>query len=525
MANLVEAVKNGRPGWGLETPDGKRVFFGKDKYKTQGAANEAADIYLRPDDVQPADNPVAGPLSWSDVASQAITNLPESAAQFGSDIVQPFVNPVDTAKSIATLGRGIYQKFIPGQQPDEAVADAVGKFFLDRYGGAEEIKRTLATDPVGALADLATVLTGGGAAAARAPAAVGKIGKVAQAAGRAIDPINVATKVAGPVAKFGAGLTTGVGMDALSTASKAGKSGGDMAKDFLANMRGKAPLDTVVNDANNALARLRQERAAAYTSKMAEVTSDPKILDLGPITKKLSEVGEAGLFHGKVVREEVAGTFEKIAQKVGEWAEADPTIFRTVEGLDALKQAIGSIRQNTKYGTPDRKIADEMYHAVRDVIAKQAPEYSDIMAEYERATGLILEIQDEFKLAGKKAQVGSALKKLQSIMRNNVYTNWGRRGQLAKELEKAGAKALRPKLAGQALSEKSPRGLARVPAAGAALYALSDPTFIASLPFTSPRLMGEGAYYGGKLGRFLGPVGRAAYQTGRLQDTGLLSQQ
>jgi len=518
MADLVEAVKNGRPGWGLKTPDGRQIFFGQDKYKTRGSASAAAEKYMSAGDIQLADNPVAGPLSWSDVATQAVSNLPESAVQLGSDIVQPFTDPIGTAKSIAALGRGIYQKLIPGQQPDEAVADAVGQFFMDRYWGVENIKRTLATDPAGSLADLATVLTGFGGAAARAPSALGKVGRAVQTAADFVDPVTAATKVAAPVAKIGVGLTTGVGSDALSAAAKAGKTGGQMAKDFLDNMRGKAPLDTVVNDANKALARLREERAAAYTSKMAEVTSDPKILDFGPITKKLGDVGEAGLFHGKVVREEVAGTFEKIANKVQEWAEADPAIFRTVEGLDALKQAIGSIRQNTKFGTPDRKIADEMYHAVREVIAEQAPDYADIMSEYERATGLILEIQDEFKLAGKKAKVGSSLKALQSIMRNNVYTNWGRRGQLAKQLEKAGAATLRPKLAGQALHEKAPRGLARVPAAGAALYAFSDPTFVAGLPLTIPRLMGETAYYGGKWGGLLGPGGRAAFQAGRLQD-------
>ena len=47
-------------------------------------------------------------------------------------------------------------------------ADAVGQFFKDRYGAMENIKHTLATDPVGSLADAATVLSGGELAGARA---------------------------------------------------------------------------------------------------------------------------------------------------------------------------------------------------------------------------------------------------------------------------------------------------------------------------------------------------------------------
>ena len=65
MADLVEAVKNGRPGWGLKTQDGKQIFFGQDKYKNLGAASAAAERYMPVGDIELADNPVAGPLSWS----------------------------------------------------------------------------------------------------------------------------------------------------------------------------------------------------------------------------------------------------------------------------------------------------------------------------------------------------------------------------------------------------------------------------------------------------------------------------
>src|SRR5438309_262397 len=96
-----------------------------------------------------------GPLSWSDVGAQALQNTPGSAAQFGHDIVQPFLHPIDTATNLKNLGLGVLQKtgIVSGDE-HEKYADAVGRFFADRYGGVENVKRSLATDPVGVAGDL-----------------------------------------------------------------------------------------------------------------------------------------------------------------------------------------------------------------------------------------------------------------------------------------------------------------------------------------------------------------------------------
>ena len=156
-----------------------------------------------PATAQPEARPEAPkqPIAWGDVPGMAMSNFVPSAKQFGSDIVQPFMHPVETAKSLGNLGLGIIQKLIPGEQEAEKYADAVGQFFADRYGGEEELKRTLATDPVGFLADASAVLSGGGTLAARAPGMAGKIGKMTATAGRAIDPMTYAARVPGAVIK------------------------------------------------------------------------------------------------------------------------------------------------------------------------------------------------------------------------------------------------------------------------------------------------------------------------------------
>lgn len=73
--------------------------------------------------------------------------------------------------------------------------NALGDFIKSRYGNEENLKKTAIEDPVGVLADLATVLSGGGAAASKI-GTVSRVGKVAEAgtlltkAGTAVEPLN-----------------------------------------------------------------------------------------------------------------------------------------------------------------------------------------------------------------------------------------------------------------------------------------------------------------------------------------------
>jgi len=61
-----------------------------------------------------------------------------------------------------------------------------------------------------------------------------------------------------------------------------------------------------------------------------------------------------------------------------------------------------------------------------------------------------------------------------------------------------------PQIAGQSLNSLAPRGLGRAVAGGTAVATgagLLDPSMLATLPFQSPRIMGEAAYAGGKTAR------------------------
>ena len=72
---------------------------------------------------------------------QALGNLDESTMQLGKDLITPILNPIQTAKDLKSLGSSIVNLIRPGEQGNEQLAREVGKFFKDRYGGIENIKK------------------------------------------------------------------------------------------------------------------------------------------------------------------------------------------------------------------------------------------------------------------------------------------------------------------------------------------------------------------------------------------------
>ena len=123
---------------------------------------------------------------------EMVKNIPGSLGKLAQDLIQPIIHPIDTATSIGRLALGVGEKLIPGEQEHEKYADQVGQMMADRYGSMDALKTTMMEDPAGFVADLSTVLTGGGMAAARAPGMVGKLGRATQKAGSVLEPINVA---------------------------------------------------------------------------------------------------------------------------------------------------------------------------------------------------------------------------------------------------------------------------------------------------------------------------------------------
>jgi hypothetical protein len=212
---------------------------------------------------------------------------------------------------------------------------------------------------------------------------------------------------------------------------------------------------------------------------------------------------------------------------IAKWKALDPAEYHTAEGIDALKQQLGDIRDSTQPNTPARVAAERIYQAVRQTIVDQAPKYAEVMKGYEQASDLIREIEKTLSV-NPNASVDTALRKLTSVLRNNVSTNYGRRAELVDFLQRAGAPHLMQKLAGQMLSSVAPRGLGRVlagseGASAAGAMATGNPalaaTLLGGLAASSPAVMGGAAFGLGAATRLpLRKAGRAAFQSGRLPE-------
>jgi len=230
---------------------------------------------------------------------------------------------------------------------------------------------------------------------------------------------------------------------------------------------------------------------------MVNVKNDKSILDFADIEKSLTNAEKKVTFNKQIVNKSAAEKINEAKGLIGNWKSLDPATYHTPEGLDALKKQIGDVLEGIPF---EQKVArssvGEIYNSVKSTIQKQAPAYANTMKAYTEATDQIREIEKALSL-GKKASVDTGVRKLQSLMRDNVQTNYGQRVKLGKELESMGGQQFMPGVAGQALSSIAPRGISGALSLPTGLggYALGGiPGAVGSAALASPRLIGETAY-------------------------------
>lgn len=155
----------------------------------QKRAIALANARLRMEEEQSANNqPMQAPQQPEDLSMSAVTrgfvqNLVPSTVNAVGDMVQGVkqivTDPVGTYKGYGDLVTGMAAKAgLPtarnvGEQ-NIPVADAVIDNYKQAYGGVDNIKRTLKTDPARALLDASTIATLGGSAMANVPGKVGQ---------------------------------------------------------------------------------------------------------------------------------------------------------------------------------------------------------------------------------------------------------------------------------------------------------------------------------------------------------------
>lgn len=492
----------------FQMPDGRVARFEVPEGTTPERATTMMQAHFSPESQQtPAD------VAWSDVPMQAIKNTPQSAANFARGIYQAVRHPIDTAGNLLDAGAGALKnvtpkpiadfvdKFDPNPQSAERAvntADAVGSMYKGRYGSMEGLKNTLATDPVGVAADLSTVLAGGAALTG------GKVSNALATASKYTNPMTAATpvvrgaaKVGGVVGKHILGLATGVGAENVSQAFKSGLGN---KTEFMDNLAGRSDMTDVLATAKQNIQNMGAAKSAEYRTGIASVKGDKSVLGFSGIDKAVQDATGAVTFKGQVKNAKGAQIAQEIADEVNKWKALDPADFHTPEGLDALKQKIGGIVEGIPFEEKTaRMAASNIYNAIKGEIAAQAPTYAKTMKDYSDAADQIKEIERALSL-GHKTSADTAMRKLQSLSRNNVNTNYGNRLDLAKALEASGGNDILPAISGQAMNSWASRGLTGQAGGLATLGAsMSNPLMLGLLPLQSPKAVGATLYGAGRL--------------------------
>lgn len=447
--------------------------------------------------------PPAQDMGWMDVGSQAVRNIPGSAVEFGKSLIQPFLQPEETVQTIGELGKGLYSKGrgLLGYERNlesERVADAMGQFFKERYGDMPSIKRTLAEDPVGAAADLSTVLTGGGALAARAPGALGKVGEVTRAVGTAVDPLSVATKAPGiaargvaTVANIPLSLQSGASFNSLQQATKAGATANPV---FWEHLSGAVPPQDLINRVNAGISAVAKQRSDEYMAGMGRIASNQP-LPFDKVDEALKAARNVAYHRGSVVNPEAAAVLQNMEDIVRQW-RTNPQMVHNIEDFDKLKQALRSAGYASTFkNSPARKIVDDIANAAKDTIPDKR--YVQIMENYQAATRELADLTKELTVRG-----GSSLSQIRKILKGQ---DTKAKGDLIKRLEQIDPQ-LPYAIAGVELNPLIPQGLrgqiAGMLSTGAigGLATLVHPAALAGAAFTLPRVAGTTAYGIGRAG-------------------------
>lgn len=475
---------------------------------------------------------VQAPLTAKEVITGAVENIPGSAAEFAKGVAQPFLHPIETAKSIGILASGIVQKFTPGIQPDESAVDAIGDFFLNRYGSLEATKRTIATDPVGFTADLSLFLTAGGSVVAK----LGKVAKLSRTAaiagkvatvGKALDPLRLSGLALKPVAKavgkagkiIVGNVLTGVGEEVFGTAFT-------KSRGFRAGLSGQVDMDDVLRASKGALENLKETRSLKYRARLERISTSSANIDIRPIRRKLLDklddfkvrIDPAGGldFSNSVISDPGAITdVNNVYNDIMRW-DATPGNL-TPAGMDILKRRLDNQFAPNKIS---RAVVTDMRDTVKKAISDKVPKYTIMTKEYSEASGMIQEIEKALSL-GTKASADTAIRKFNSLMKSN---NEFRRS-LMKTLQESSDVNILDQIAGITANKwQSQTIVGKLTEVGIGfnvLYeglATVDPKVAVAFLMTSPKVMAETVNLMGKIARAakkLPPVAAATFQTGR----------
>jgi hypothetical protein len=496
------------------------------------------------------------PAEWSSLPGNLIPTLGGAAMDIVQGLAQMVTNPVDTAVDISALAIGTISRAFPdmaeekgGLQKMEAMSRSVQDAIMTKYGGLEELKQTLITDPGGVIVEVGSILLPvlKAPGIAKLASKVGNIpsvkaagtqlmnSPVATAIGDGIknkkvqsmksalkvtaDPTKILDSIPSALGKTARGAgnaamqvlskTTGVGVDNFKDLFTAGKVGKNDAVVAARNMRNPDDnLDDMIDYATDGAENLRRTRSAEYTSGMGRLGDDPTELSLDGINEAMAKATADNSFLDQPKSKAKQAALKEVQKEIDDWAELGSE-YRTPLALDALKQRISSLT-NWKDKTSDtNNIYAGTAGAVKETIAEQAPEYRNIMRDYASASDDLNDIKNSL---GKMDNKDQTHRRLRSSGQNDVNAAFGQRREAVNLLDSATEAPLKPAIAGQSAASWTPRGMAGAlsPATAGIIGAgTMSPWALLAAPAMSPRVVGEASLIAGKASRKINEAGPA----------------
>lgn len=493
-------------------------------------------------------------------ALQTVKNVIPSGIEAAKGFAYPFMHPVETAEGMGEVGKGLlsYGKeafaksaerdprmkavnALTHQPPltmpqdteeqkakDRAAAQAVGKFYSDRYGGLENIGKTVVSDPVGALMDVGSVATLGSGALARAPGVLGTASKVLGAVGKVSDPIAVgatALKAVPMATAIPFWWKSGASRKSLMEASKAGA---ELNSEFLKHLSGVAKPEDALDAVDQAAKQLRDERNAKYQESMQRYQQSPNALYASPLNMKTNynDIMKTWLNQfdkntraGKPVRLETQNALNEARDVINEWrnpAKNDP-MSHTIFDLDGLKQRLDELRSGYDKSSPSYAALSAVRSSVYDTINLIDPKYAKIMEDYSNTSNVLKDIRKELQ-GGYNTTSVSKVRKLLNSQDNTSKT------KLIEILSEKNPD-IPYMIAGQELHPLLPNNVRSYIANAASGIAAStiNPGFIATFLASSPKVAGATQYAAGipagiaaKVAEKIpAPLRQGVYQAGR----------
>jgi hypothetical protein len=390
-------------------------------------------------------------MSWGEYAPIVASNVIPSSYEAVKGIANAVVHPIDTATAIGQLGTGLGTKaidaagnavgygpvFDPSKKAErEAVADALIQSYSGRYGGGEEGEfwKHLAEDPASYLSDIASVATAGAGAAGKLGIIdkAGKVAKAAELAGR-IDPIQAAVVATGkalpavgravPYGLMGAqSVAGGVPFQMLKAAREAGLSG-DPAKieAFTSALKGNPNFSGDAVDAIEAAVKDMEDAASRdYMSNQATAFGRTQPVDMtGPQNARNTVEGMITPSGAYGTPSPYNSTDIGIANRALDTIDnalTSPTVPPTIENLDQVKKAIGTLAEqidNPTLKSRVQAIAGEMVTAMSNT----DPAYGDMMSGWQKLKRELKNVKADF---GTSATSDTArARRLQKALRSN----------------------------------------------------------------------------------------------------------